>query len=154
MHPQKNESSCARRQRGFSAMELLMVIATLAILAALQYPAYRESVLKTRRAEGRAALMQLMQQQERYFSQHSTYRVFSQTFPDGFKWYSGDAPKSSAYELSAVPCKGETLQQCVMLVAEPGTANVNGHFKDEACRSLTFTSNGVQGATGAAGSCW
>jgi type IV pilus assembly protein PilE len=135
-------------------MELMTVLATLALLAAFQYPSYLESMRKAKRAEGRTALMQLMQQQERYYSQHTTYSAFSAAAPNGFKWYSGESPPSSAYEISASACKGDVIQNCVMLVAQPGTANVNRSYKDDACGGLTLTSNGVQAATGPSTSCW
>jgi type IV pilus assembly protein PilE len=156
MHPPSDKALQARCRRsdGFSSLELMVVLATLAILAAFQYPSYQEAVRKTRRAEARTALLQLMQQEERYYTQHTTYVIFSSATSNGFKWYSGDSPPTSAYEISATACKGEVIQNCVMLTAEPGTAKVNSHFRDDACKSLTLTSNGAQAATGNTMPCW
>jgi type IV pilus assembly protein PilE len=139
---------------GFSSMELMTVLATLALLAAFQYPSYIESMRKAKRTEGRSALMQLMQQQERYYSQHTTYIAFSAAASNGFKWYSGESPGTSSYEISASACKGDVIQNCVTLVAQPGAANVNRSYEDNPCGSLTLTSNGVQAATGSSTSCW
>ena len=66
-----------RRVRGFSLIELMIVVAIVAILASVAYPSYRDSVLKGRRGEARAALAELMQQQERYMTQHNKYLTFS-----------------------------------------------------------------------------
>ncbi|RZM02652.1 MAG: type IV pilin protein, partial [Variovorax sp.] len=65
-----------RRQAGFTLIELMIVVAIVGILATIAYPSYRESVLKGRRAEARTALLELMQQQERYMTQRGAYLNF------------------------------------------------------------------------------
>jgi type IV pilus assembly protein PilE len=140
--------------RGFTLIELMVVLVILAILAATQYPSYLESVRKTRRAEGRAALMQVMQQQERYYTQNGSYIAFSSTMPNGYKWYSGNTPASSAYEITATACDNDTLQNCVLLTATPGTARVDSAYKDHACGTLSFASNGTKTAAQHGGQCW
>ena len=62
-----------RRQSGFTLIEVMIVTAVVALLAALAYPSYTDSVRKGRRAEGRTALLELMQQQERFMTQRNTY---------------------------------------------------------------------------------
>ena len=39
--------------RGFTLVELMIVVAIVAILAAIGYPSYQNSVQKSRRADGR-----------------------------------------------------------------------------------------------------
>ena len=54
-------------QRGFTLLELMIVVSVIAILAAIAYPSYQDSVRKSRRADGMAALanVQLAQQKLR-----------------------------------------------------------------------------------------
>ena len=52
--------------RGFTLIELMIVVAIVAILTSVAYPAYTSSIIKGKRAEARAALTELMQQQERF----------------------------------------------------------------------------------------
>jgi len=142
---------------GFTLIEMMVVLVIVSILAAVAYPAYTDAVRKAKRTEGRAALMQLMQQEERYYSQHNSYIGFSaaSTDPDEkqFKWYSGDSPASSAYQIEAAACgSGDTLQDCVRLAAQPGTSRVDAGFQDAECGKLTLQSNGVKGADG--DNCW
>lgn len=143
-----------RRDPGFSLLELMVVLTILAILAAFQYPSYKESVRKARRAEGRAALAEVMQQQERIYSQQSTYVAFSASDPNGFRWYSGEAPKASSYELRGEPCKNDTLKNCIVIKAVPGTAKVNPSFQDDLCGELSLSSNGIKSASGTGNDCW
>jgi type IV pilus assembly protein PilE len=113
------------------------------------------------RVEGQVALIEAMQQQERFRSQHNAYAAFSSTDTDGdaqgFKWWSGHDAPTSAYELDAHACPDRTLDECVEVRARPGTARVDARFKDADCGALTLDSTGRQGAQAASGSnlrCW
>src|SRR2546423_11359413 len=115
-----NKASCncgcsrAARHAGFSLLEIMIGIVIVALLAAIAYPSYTDAVRKAKRAEGRTAMMQLMEQQERYYSRYNTYISFSRSDPQGFKWFSGNSAPSSAYEISASACDGAGLQNCVL----------------------------------------
>ena len=154
-HPEKRQM---RDTDGFTLIELLIVMAIIAIMAALTYPSYQDYVIKARRIEGQAALLETMQNQERYYSAHNTYIAFSSasTDPDEkrFKWYSGERPDESAYELSAHACDGASLRACIEVRATPGTPKVDVKFRDPGCKTLALTSTGMHSATGQGGRCW
>ena len=141
---------------GFTLIEAMLVLLLLAILASIAYPTYREAILKSRRAEAKAALLKLMQQQERYYSLHATYLAFSaDTAGDDenrFQWFSGDSAKTSFYEIDARACDGEGLRDCVILSASPGTARVNAGYRDPVCGRLSLNSRGERAAD--APQCW
>ncbi len=142
--------------QGFTLLEMMAVVAIIGILAAIAYPTYQDAVRKARRAEGWAVLMQLMQQQERYFSTHTSYIAFSSEAVDEdekkFKWFSGASASSSAYEIKAAHCLDETIKNCVVVSAVPGTSKVNAAFSDPACGTLSITSTGVKAP--ADNRCW
>ena len=147
-----------QRDAGFSLIEVMTVLVILCVLAALAYPSLQQHVIRSKRAQAQAALQQLMQQQERYYSQNNRYVEFSAESDAAtgpvFKWWSGETATGSAYEMQAAACTGEALTQCVRLTAIPGTARVDGHFEDGDCGTLTLDSSGKHSASGAAARCW
>lgn len=147
-----------KRRTGFTLIEVLIVLAIVMVLAAFAYPSYAGYIKKTRRIEGQIALIETVQQQERYYTRNNTYVAFSSASTDPqekrFKWWSGGSAAQSAYELSARACPGRDLQQCVEVQATPGTANVDANFRDADCQTLTLNSAGERSSSGTQERCW
>jgi type IV pilus assembly protein PilE len=65
--------SVARRMRGVTLLELMIVIVIIGIMAAIAYPNYREFVARAKRNEAKSSLLQIAQMQERFYLQNNTY---------------------------------------------------------------------------------
>lgn len=149
-----------KKSYGFSLIEIMIVVAIIGILASVAYPSYMSSILKGRRAEGKAALLDLMQQQERFMTQTNSYCAFSNTSSGTvtavsgcttvpFKTFSGDSLAKSAYYLSAEACTGSTIKECVRLSATPLKT-------DDVVNILRLSSTGTKECTGTGSpsQCW
>lgn len=62
-----------RRDRGFTLIELMVVVVIIGILAGVAYPSYKNYILKGRRAAAQAFLMDAAQRQQQYFLDNRTY---------------------------------------------------------------------------------
>ncbi len=108
-----------RNTRGFTLIELMIVVAVVGILTAIAYPSYTEYVQRGHRADARAGLLQAQQWLERAATATGVYPT---TLPAALTW-SGDTTKrydiafqagntNAAYTLTAVPKGAQTGDKC------------------------------------------
>ena len=131
------------RTRGVTLIELVIAMAVVAILAAIAFPSYQEQMRKTRRADGKAELMETAQQLERCYTRFSRYNdgncgvALPFNSSEGYYVVSAAAITASAFTLDATP--------------QGAQAN------DTRCGVLRLTSTGQQGSQGQstdANECW
>ena len=107
------------QSKGITLIELMIVIAIVAILATVGYPLYQSQMRATKRSDGQAKLMQIMQAQQKFYSNNSRYTaslVAELNFTDA----GGGAVASDegAYIITAGACpSGDPIAECVELTA-------------------------------------
>jgi type IV pilus assembly protein PilE len=137
--------------RGFTLIELMIVVGIVAILAAIAYPSYADSVRKSKRGHAKAALVELAQRAERYRTVNQTFAGFEDTLEeeDLVSPHPDEGP--AAYALEFTPDEAGTEYE---LSAEP----LGGQTADTRCMTLTLNQAGQKdvrdGATGNAADCW
>ena len=145
-----------KRQGGFTLIELMITVAIVSILASVAYPVYTSHLRKGKRAEARASLMNLLQQQERYMTQKNEYLAFAAgSAPSTFKGYSGQTPDASTHDLGARLCQTvggnvPTIRDCVEVFAQPRSS-----FSDADAGTLSIDTMGRRRCSGTTPAvCW
>lgn len=146
------QSHSRHGQRGFTLVELMIVVTIVALLATIALPSYRDSVRKANRTEGRAALTEVAAREEKYFSNNNTYTDdLSDLGYDGATFDTENGYYTIAVENGAC---GDTVN-CFKL-----TATINGGQQDDTgCTELSLQDTGVKGAEDDGGAdttaaCW
>jgi type IV pilus assembly protein PilE len=108
-----------KRVRGFTLIELMIVVVVIAILAMIALTSYSKQVRKSRRAEAKQSLSDLIMKQEKWRSNNTTYGTCIQvvdpvtqagtactSFNSSLKYYTvavAASPTAVAYSMTATP---------------------------------------------------
>lgn len=140
-----------RQIKGFSLIELMIVVAIVGIVAAVAYPSYTSHVLRGNRASAKSALLEAQQFMERYYAAYNRYDQDNASTPVAVALPArlqtapvGDSSPRYTLTISAVDATSYTL-----------TATPNAGISDP-CGNLTITNTGVRGVSGTetVENCW
>ena len=132
-----------KKTGGFTLIELMIVVAVLAVIVAIGYPSYQEHIKKSRRAEGMGQLLELADRMERAYSDSGTYptdisEVYVATTDGGFYTLSIVTANNISFTVSAAPTS-------------------LGGQDDDKCHTFTLTSLGEKSVSGGSlgnDKCW
>ena len=131
-----------KKIRGFTLIEAMIVVAIIGLIAAIGYPSYRDQVMKSRRAEGKAFALEIADRLERYYADKLTYTT---TITDlGFT--SKVEPDAGYYE-AAITTTDPNLNYTITVKPVAGSSQT----KDK-CKSFTVNSQGTRTSNPA--DCW
>lgn len=145
------------KSKGFTLIELMIVVVIVGILASIAYPSYRDYVTRSRRTDAKSALMATAQAMERFYTEKMTYNAATlgtnatdiglTTSPDRFYTIGFDSDPTNATACSATATtspSGTAFRIC----ATPTAAQA----VDTACGTFSLSSTGVKTPTTAR--CW
>lgn len=134
-----------KTQKGFSLLELMVVVAIVGIIAAIAYPSYLQQIQKTRRADCAGSLTSLGSTMERFFTVNSTYA--------GAAAGGADTGAPAIYPTTCPIDGGAATYNLTIQSADGSTftiqaAPINAQAGDK-CGNLTLTNTGLKGVSGA-----
>ena len=131
-------------ERGFTIVELMMTVAVVAILSSIGYVAYSEQLAKSRRAAARALVMDVMQHEERFYTENNTYTTDLTAMGYGATLHTD----RDSHGISLAAGATGAIATSVAVTATALTT-------DAKCTSLTLTSANAQSGTGSQSAvCW
>jgi len=125
------------KNKGFTLIELMIVIAIIGILVAVVMPGYRHYVLESQRTDTQGKLLQMVELQERFFIDNFSYTTDLDGGPNVGLGYATDPVVISyngtpAFNIRALACDDDTIYpsnpditRCFLLVATPVGDQVN-----------------------------
>jgi type IV pilus assembly protein PilE len=140
-----------RAHRGFTLVELMIVVAIIGILAAVAYPAYTQQVQRSKRSDATTVLLEAAQFMQRYYNANNSFgdsdtvneALASAKLHKSPKGVSDEAPYHYDIEIAVdANARGYTL------TASPTN-------DDATCGDLTITHTGEKGSSaGEVSDCW
>ena len=127
-----------KKQTGFTLIELMIVTAIIAILAAVAFPAYDKHIQKTRRSQAQQVLLDIANRQEQYIIDARQYTNnlsnLNMSVPEG--WSCAAACSNNFYDVTI------TVNNAATPPTFTATATAKGDQVDDG--NLTLASSGAK----------
>lgn len=143
-----------KKQAGITLVELMIVVAILAMIAAFAYPSYERYVTNSKRTAATSALLQIADRQQQFFMDNKTYAndLTDLGFAanpwviadDGTASTAGNTESVYTIALSNVAATTFTIT----------AAPLHSQLRDSKCGSLTLDQAGTRGASTGSDDCW
>jgi type IV pilus assembly protein PilE len=140
-----------KRSSGFTLIELMMAVAVIGILSAIAYPSYTEYGKRAKRADGKAGLLKLQLEQEKY-------RASCPQYANGIHATTTSCVTGGAHNLVANTSSPDGHYTLAITAADAVsyTLTATPSFTDAKCGTLGINQAGVKTVTGSdsVSNCW
>ncbi len=138
------------RTRGFTLIEVMIVVGIIAILSAIAYPSYNDYMLRSRRGDAQNLLMRVAAEQERHYSQFNRYALDLSSAPPAGLGMTRLTSEHGYYTVSVAAGPSGNNQTYAL------TATAGGRQAIDQCGNLSLNSAGTKAYSGGLtnGACW
>ncbi len=142
-----NKTSLLRSARGFTLIELMIVVAVIALLAAIAVPSYAEYIRRSHRAEAKNFLMGIAQRLEQNYTLSGSYNenqagnAIAQAFINSTGM--AQVPAGGAARYNITFAAGQPQAGTFTLIATPTGAQTG-----DTCGVLMINQQNIRGAGG------
>jgi type IV pilus assembly protein PilE len=91
-----------RQPRGFTLIELMVVLTIISILAAIAIPSYRDHLRRGARSTAQQFLLDIAQRQEQFFLDQRCYSTLVGIVPGGLNLDFANSPASKYYQAPVI----------------------------------------------------
>lgn len=146
--PSLTQTRAARRENGFTLIELMITVAIIAVLAAVAMPSYQDYLRKGRRADAQSYLQEIAARQQHFLADRRAYSTSITAAPGaGGLGLSVPSSVSPFYDVNLATDNTASPPTFVVSAAPKGSQAV------EKCGTLSLNARGVKAASGS-GTCW
>jgi type IV pilus assembly protein PilE len=111
-----------KRQRGFTLLELMIVVVVIAVLAGLALSGYQKQIRKSRRAEAKEVISDLTLKEEKYRSNNTTFAATAASvggaMTSNYYTITLSGASASGYTVTATPTGDQAKDSCGTLAAQ------------------------------------
>ena len=142
-------------QYGVTLLELMIVVAIVAILSAAAFPSYMQYVVSTKRTVATSALLQIADRQQQFFMDNKQFTndLTNLGFAANPLVLADDGNSVAAADADAV--YSISLSNVAVTTYTITAAPLHGQAsRDTDCASLTLNQAGARGNSGGGDDCW
>ena len=145
----------ASGQLGVTLIELMIVVAIVAILSAFAYPSYERYVIKAKRTVAQNALLQVADRQQQFFMDNKRFAADLTSLGFSADPYVLDDDGTSTVASDTQAVYSISLSNVTATTWTGTAAPLKGQLsRDSYCGSLSLTHAGAKGKTGSYNKCW
>jgi type IV pilus assembly protein PilE len=131
-------------QKGFTLIELMIVVVIIGILASIAYPSYLDYVTQARRSEAMNALAEVRIEQEKWRASHNSFAASPGELGLSVETESGyyslaiildSATSNSSFSVTATPQNEQAEDDCGTFAVDRNgpTSGASGTYADLSC---------------------
>ncbi|WP_097461449.1 type IV pilin protein [Mangrovitalea sediminis] len=146
----------SRHQKGFTLIELMIVVVIIGILTAIALPLYEKQVQESRRTSAKTTLLDIASKEEKFYATNNAYT--SSLANLGYASVSTTCTGGASTCLE-VPSANEAFYAVSVVLNNGGTgftadAVPENAQKNDDCGTFEINDQGAQSVTGTATDCW